>query len=225
MSNFEKFEVKYNNFYPYLPKRLYIGKNTLLRKNFLTFLQILWYNVNIEKESEGKKMFEVGEYIIYSHTGVCKVEEILVPEGSIYEDKLYYKLCPVFKPETVFIPVDSPVFMRRVLTKEEALRFIDSIPGIEDDKEAKGLDPKSLNQHYKAFLNSHESTNLVQLIKTIHLKEKELTQRGKKLIKADSDCRQKAKDILHGELSISLGIPVDEVENFISQRIGAEFGI
>lgn len=165
-------------------------------------------------------MFELGDYIIYANTGVCRIEEICVPEGFGSENKLYYKLKPAFKPEIVFIPVDSAVYMRKVLTKKEALDFIDSIPEIAEDESAAGLDNKSLQLHYKAFLNTHECSTLAQLIKTIRTKEKDLAEKGKKLIKTDADFMQKAKDILHGELSISLGIPVEEVASFIEARLG-----
>lgn len=165
-------------------------------------------------------MFEPGDYIIYSNTGVCKVEEICVPEGSAVQNKLYYKLKPAFKSEIVFIPVDSQMFMRKVLTRKEALDFIDSIPEIKEDESGEGLDQKKLNLRYKAFLNSHECSTLAQLIKTLCSKEKALAERGKKLIKSDADFRQKARDVLHGEMSVSLGIPVEEVAAFIEERIG-----
>lgn len=165
-------------------------------------------------------MFKLGEYIIYANTGVCKIEDICTLEGAESQNKVYYKLKPAFKPETVFIPVDSSVFMRRVLTQKEALEFIDSIPQIPEDEKAQALDQKSLNLHYKSFLNSHECHTLAQLIKTISRKQTRLTNEGKKLIKTDADFMQRAKDILHGELSISLGIPPEEVGEFIEKRLG-----
>lgn len=165
-------------------------------------------------------MFKIGDYIIYSNTGVCKVEDICSPAG-LDTDKLYYKLEPVYKPETVYIPVDSSVYMRNILTKEEALDLIDKIPMISKDTEADGLDQRGLGEHYKNKMNSHECEDLVQIIKTIYSKEHTLNEVGKKLIKTDADYRQKAESMLHGELSISLGIPVEEVEHFIEERINS----
>ncbi len=165
-------------------------------------------------------MFELGDYIIYANTGVCRIEDICIPDCSSSQNKLYYKLKPAFKPEIVFIPVDSAVYMRKVLSKKEALDFIDSIPEIEEDESAEDLSNKSLQMHYKEFLNSHECITLVRLIKTIRAKEKHLAEKGKKLIKTDMDFLQKAKDVLYGELSVSLGIPVEEVATFIEERVG-----
>lgn len=163
-------------------------------------------------------MFNIGDYIIYSNTGVCKVEDICKPDG-IDTDKLYYKLTPVYKPETVYIPVDSPVYMRNILTKQEALDFISRIPEISGDNESVGLAQKDLGEHYKTKMNSHECEDLVQIIKTIYSKEHTLHESGKKLIKTDADYKQKAETLLHGELSIALGIDISEVESFIENTI------
>ena len=66
-------------------------------------------------------MFQKGDYIIYRNTGVCQVSEIGVPENfPITEGKLYYFLVPMRGSGTIYIPTDSPVFMRAVITPEQA---------------------------------------------------------------------------------------------------------
>ena len=66
-------------------------------------------------------MFEKGTCIVYGTIGVCRVEEIGPIKGISGSDpgKVYYKLKPVRSGGTIYIPVDSKVFMRRVMTKQE----------------------------------------------------------------------------------------------------------
>ena len=72
---------------------------------------------------------------------------------------LYYKLAPVYGAGNIYIPVDSKVFMRPVLTKEQANELIDKIPSIQEPVyEAK--DQKNLADCYRASLRAHECEEL-----------------------------------------------------------------
>ena len=77
-------------------------------------------------------MFEIGSLLIYDTTGVCKVLEIGVPCGLpvANKDRMYYKLAPVFGSGTIYIPVDTKVFMRKVITHEEAEALIRDQGGV-----------------------------------------------------------------------------------------------
>ena len=75
-------------------------------------------------------MFQCGDYIIYGSTGVCLIEEILVPDYVREHsgcEKLYYKLCPVFNSETIYIPVDTDLFMQLLSTAKTAERSLRAI--------------------------------------------------------------------------------------------------
>ncbi len=126
-------------------------------------------------------MFEVGSLLIYDTTGVCKVLEIGVPSGLpvANKDRMYYKLAPVFGSGTIYIPVDTKVFMRQVITHEEAEALIHKIPEIREDI-CETHNQKVLEDHYKASLMTHDCEDLVQLIKTVYAKKKHLEKSGKK---------------------------------------------
>ncbi|MBQ6949294.1 MAG: hypothetical protein IJN41_06365, partial [Firmicutes bacterium] len=74
-------------------------------------------------------------------------------------------------------------------------------------------------EHYKHSLDSHEVSDLVQLIKTIYLKNEDLATRGKRPSNTDMQYMKKAEDLLHSELSIALGIHFHEVSAFITSQI------
>ena len=76
-----------------------------------------------------------------------------------------------------------------------------------------------LAEHYKHSLDSHEVSDLVQLIKTIYLKNEDLATRGKRPSNTDLQFMKKAEDLLHSELSIALEIPFNEVGKFITSEV------
>ena len=151
-------------------------------------------------------MFQKGEYIMYGSTGVCRVEDVAVPDNIPMKEKgtLYYKLAPVYGAGNIYIPVDSKVFMRPVLTKEQANELIDKIPSIQEPVyEAK--DQKNLADCYRASLRAHEC--------------EKLEGTGRKLGKADTEYMKQAQALLHGELAVVLGIPFEVVPEYIAGRI------
>lgn len=70
-------------------------------------------------------MFEKGEYIIYGSNGVCEVQDYMNAAGE-GDNRIYYVLAPMrSKGSTIFSPVDNQkVFMRKVMTKEEARELL-----------------------------------------------------------------------------------------------------
>lgn len=167
-------------------------------------------------------MFQKGDLIVYGNTGICRVEEVGTPESlpGADKEKLYYKLVPVRSASTIYTPVDTRVFMRPAMTKEEADHLIDRIPEISEDS-FECRDPRMLAEHYRTSLQTHECEDLIRLIKTVYRKSKKLVQSGKKPGKTDQQYRKRAEELLNEELSVALGIPFDEVPVYIEQRISA----
>ena len=158
-------------------------------------------------------MYEVGALLVYDTTGVCRVDDIGIPEGMSLQDKTrkYYKLSPVFGSGTIYIPVDTRVFMRPVISREEAETLIRKIPEIQEEDTCDIHNQKVLEDHYKASIHTHECEDLVQLIKTVYAKKRKLEQRGKKTGKTDQQYMKRAKELLHEELATALEIPLDDV--------------
>lgn len=76
-------------------------------------------------------MHQVGELIVYGGTGVCRVEAVETPQQRGPEaGRQYYLLKPLYQDGTIRIPVDSKVFMRPAISRQEAEALIDAIPGM-----------------------------------------------------------------------------------------------
>ena len=161
-------------------------------------------------------MFSVGEKIIYGENGVCTVSKIgsLPMDGP--EGKVYYHLTPLVGSGTYFAPVDSAAYMRPVMSRSEAEAFVASIPSIEPaichDTRFNHVDA-----FYRELFKRHSCEALVSVIKGLH---KRTVDRKTKSSRAEATMKR-AKDILHGELSVALGIDISEVEDYIAQSVAA----
>ena len=164
-------------------------------------------------------MFDVGDLIIYSGEGVCRVEAVGAPPVSGADSRrLYYTLAPLNRTGRVFTPVDSSVFMRPVISREEAIDLIRQIPVIHAEiYESRNL--RFLTEHYQETLQSHKCTDLVKLIKDVYLKRKHAAEHGKKLGQIDERFMRRAEDMLYGELSVALDIPKENMSDYIACAI------
>ncbi len=165
-------------------------------------------------------MFQKGDYIIYRNTGVCQVAEIGVPDHiPTTEGTLYYFLVPMRGSGTIYIPTDSPVYMRPVITQEQAATLISSIPE-RSPMPIQCKDQKALVQSYKSMVQTHDCDTLLQLIMSVRRKGSELTEKGKTLGKIDMQYKKQAEEMLHEELSIVLNVPYEEIPSYIRQQLG-----
>ena len=169
-------------------------------------------------------MFQPGDLVVYGSSGVCRVVKVGALESRAADpSREYYTLQPVFESEMIYSPVDSGVFMRPAMTKEQAQDFIREIPSIEGDV-CNERNPANLRVHYESFLQSHQCRELVSLIKGIRHKCKETEKKGRKMGQVDQRYRKKAEGLLHGELAIALGIPLDQVESYIQESMQEAVG-
>ena len=128
-------------------------------------------------------MFQVGEYIVCDHNGVCKVLGISeMPE--LKKDVLYYQLEPVYsKGSRIFVPVDSnKLVMRKVSTAEEVEALLDEIPSIETMWIA---NEKKREEQYREVARKYDCREWVKIIKTIYLRKKSRKLEGKKITYID----------------------------------------
>lgn len=164
-------------------------------------------------------MFSKGEYVICGINGICQVTDIttLNLEG-VDKSRKYYLMKPVFSNgSTVYKPIDlNDGTMRQALNREEAEELISEIPSIDT---ITIVDEKSLEKIYKELIHSCDPKALVRLIKTILLRKEKRLLKGFKVTALDSRYFKQAEDFLYGELSVALGIPKNEIRNYISQRI------
>ena len=157
-------------------------------------------------------MFSVGDKIIYGENGVCTVSKIAPLEAS--PGKLFYHLEPLIGSGIYYTPVDSGAYMRPVISRAEAEALTASIPSIEPaicyDNRFNHVDA-----FYKELFRQHSCEALVAIVKGLYLR---MNEKKTKSSRAEITMKR-AKDILHGELSIALNMDVAEIEEYIRQRV------
>mgnify|MGYP000413466884 CR=1 FL=1 len=160
-------------------------------------------------------MYAIGDKIVYGENGVCTVYAIApLSMSGTDKNKLYYHLRPLIGSGTYFTPVDSGAFMRPVISREEAEALIAAIPGI-----APAICNDSRFNHvdafYKELFKQHTCEALVAIVKGLRQR---ISGKKTRSSRAEATMRR-AKDMLHGELAVALGMEVDAVEQYITECI------
>ncbi len=171
-------------------------------------------------------MAKVGDIVVFKHN-VCKIES---KREKYFNDKDYWQLKALFENSlTLYIDCDQaklPV-MRPVMTKQEALELIDSIPTSDPNEiasavnQATSVSIREAKDTYEAYLKSLSPKDLVPIIKTCHTRSVAREQSGQNPTAVDKKYLDLAEGLLCDELSISLDIPRDEVHEYMLKRIEA----
>ncbi len=167
-------------------------------------------------------MFRKGDYIIYGSTGVCQIEEIGMPENFSGADpnRTYYTLRPVYDVGSIYTPVDTSVYMRAVISKDEADALVAGLAALEVDTfDSRNM--KMLSDHYLAAIKSNDCEQLLRLIKTVGTKAKAAAANGKRPGQTDQRYMKRAEDLLYGEFAVSLSMPIAEVPAYVEAAMYA----
>jgi len=165
-------------------------------------------------------MFQVNDVIIYGAQGVCKITGT---EEKVLSGKkmTYFVLKPVSdQGATIFAPTDNELVlkkMRRLLTKEEIHKLIDSMQWenavwVANENERKEL--------YRSILAKGDHLELIQMIKAIYAHKKERQAEGKRLHMSDERFFKDAEQILYNEFQYVLDLASKEdLMTYIFRRL------
>ena len=106
--------------------------------------------------------------------------------------------------------------MRSVETEQEAKEIVEGI----GDIEPMWIDnDRQREEKYKEAISSCDCQKLICIIKTLHARNRERIAQGKRITYVDDRYLKEAKQNLHDEFSIALGIKPTEVEKYIEEHI------
>ena len=171
-------------------------------------------------------MVAIGDAVVYRHH-VCKVTAI---KENYYQGKDYFELHALFENKLkLFVAKDEakPPALRPVMTREEALALIDSIPQAADiDAEALAQETdtptlldRRIKEEYQKRLRAFTPEELVPIMKFAYERSQARTEEGRNATAVDKKYFQLAQDLLCDELAVSLDIDRDDVGEFLDQRI------
>ena len=156
-------------------------------------------------------MFRIGEYLVY-RKDVCKVKDIKEKEG-----KEYYQLTPV-DDETlkIEVPIDNEN-LRNVISKVDLENLVNSIPNIDTID----CSDRMIELEYKNLISTGSKEDLIKVIKTAYLRNKERIASKKKLSEKDTNYQEKAEKLLYNEFSVVLDKTFDQVKEYIINKVEA----
>lgn len=164
-------------------------------------------------------MLELNSYVIYGDNGVCLVQDKRKEKfaGVIRE---YYILKPHGNEgSTLYVPADNEEIlskMRSILSKEQILEIIHSLPGDEFPWEENN---KVRGENYNRIFVKGDRRELLLLIKSLYNHKKERKAAGKKLWTIDENAMKHAESLVYDEFGTVLGIPQEEVIGFILSEV------
>lgn len=164
----------------------------------------------------------INDIVIYGADGICRIADISKKSMGGKEME-YYVLKPIHDTSaTIYAPLDNETVkrkMRRLLSAEEIFALVKAMP----DEDTIWIDNEQERRaHYKDILKRGDRTDLVKLIKTLHLHQQTQEEIGRKMHVADERLMQEAEKMLHGEFAHVLNLSHDQVLPFIMEQIEAE---
>lgn len=163
-------------------------------------------------------MYNIGDYIIYGNSGVCKVITISkAPIEGLNPERDYYTLQPIFDSVMIYVPIDTEVFMRPLMTVLEVEDLLRKIPDIKVSIISTN-NSTELAGEYRKLINSHKSKDLVRLIKSIKKKNVKAEKEGRRIGLTDMRFLKQAEELFFGELSIILDIPIENVSEYVLKK-------
>ena len=164
-------------------------------------------------------MYQVGDYVVYGMEGVCRVIEIGHPRLSgIPKDRLYYTLAPYAHAGAVYIPVDTELFLRDPLSREEIEGYLSELPSLPlcDDLPS---DVRLVAAYYLEILNSHDFRRILRMCKTIYCKQRALSGTRKSLSVADMRYWKQGEELLASEIGYVLGQEPQQIIKMLRQSM------
>ena len=164
-------------------------------------------------------MFEVGDYVINSNNGICKIEaQTHLDLDGIDENQMFFMVVPVEeKNARIYIPIEKIAEKARmVMSEAQAMQLVDGIPNV-DALEVPN--DRLREQIYKSAVLSNDPVKLLQVIKTIYMRREQRAAEGKKNTVIDERYFKMAENNLYDELAFAIGRDRSEIPDLIADRM------
>lgn len=160
-------------------------------------------------------MFSIGDMVIYSAHGICKIDDIC-EKTVLGVTRPYYVLHPMNDNHqlTLSVPVHSDkVALHEMVQKEDAREILDSFryAGIDwNDK------PNIRYNLFSKVVSNGDRIEIAGLINTLMRKKIEAEQNEKKLYEQDRKILDTIQSILFKEIAIALDTTVESIHEHVT---------
>ncbi|AZK45665.1 CarD family transcriptional regulator [Paenibacillus lentus] len=166
-------------------------------------------------------MFEVGNLIIYSGHGICRIDGISEKEIAGVT-RCYYDLHPLHGANLkISVPVDNKsILMLDLIERDEAEEIIQSfkLPGIQ------WIDRNTeRNYTYSNIINTGNRKEIAKIINTLMRQKLKVELNNKKFGQQDQKLLISTQQILFNEIAISLETSYEAILDEVNRIIQADF--
>lgn len=157
-------------------------------------------------------MFKVGDYLVYTRD-ICKIIKI---EEKEYNNQDYYVLTQVSDESLKRkVPVNSDK-IRPLILKSQIKKIINEIPKM---PVIEIINDKMIESEYHKLFISGKHEDLLKVIKTSYLRNKDKIENVKKTSARDEASLEQAEKYLYTEISIVLGISYNDVRKIVIDKV------
>lgn len=167
-------------------------------------------------------MFQIGDQVVYSVHGVCRVVEL---EERIVERKTvsYLVLEPVGQGGAKYlVPTSNAAAMtklKRILTREELEALLCS-EEVHTDGWIK--DENLRKQTYRELIRSADRGKLLCMVRTLYRHKAAQTAMGRKCHMCDDNFLRDAEKLLVSEVSVIMDITMEQAKTYLNDRLNQE---
>ena len=165
-------------------------------------------------------MYQIGEKIIYGSNGVCVIEgfkNLEVPHTM--EEKVYYIIKPMFQECRISAPVDTKMFMRPIISVDEAQSLIDGLADLDAQPYFNNA-LRQLQDYYEKRIATHDCNELASMLVALYRKREQMLSQKRKFGAIDERYMKRAEDLLFGELSVVLDTTKAEIRQMVNDKLG-----
>ena len=162
-------------------------------------------------------MYGIGERVVYGAQGVMEIVDLT--EQTVGDVTRKYYVLREYDSQSsslTYVPTDNETLVSQLqplLTRDEIIK------AIKEAKTSQSLEwveeNRARSEMYKRILAAADRVQLLSMIRLVHETGIRREEEGKKNYIADENIMKKAVKTINAEFSIVLGIPEDEVAEFI----------
>lgn len=167
-------------------------------------------------------VFHVNDWIVYGTSGVYCVINTDVPDPTgVEKNRRYYELQANRQKCRTYVPMDSSIPIRPVISRGEAEALIQEIPSL-DVSLCPEHGKNAAEKYYKQLLQNSDCKTILGVVRKLSQRRAHLLKSGHHMSYTEEKYLKRGRDLLDSEFSIALGIPQEEVASFVRKRIPAE---
>lgn len=166
-------------------------------------------------------MFKKGEIVVYSATGVCRVEELCTKDFGSFSAQ-YYVLCPIMqKGSTVFVPAGNEALVRkihRISSRKQLENILSEVvapDGVSTENEAER------RNRFSSILESGDRSALITMVLELYNLKRLQSEGGRRLHIADEKLLNCAENLLFEEIAYVYQIEINDAQELIKNKFMA----